>query len=139
MLSIRFGIFAGLTALALWGLFSLLENLSEPELLRSPKAVAVKGCDPIESDDAQRLCPQFFCQKALLDAKQVPVSSRFEVTVDTRDDTRQLVAGLARPLPPAGEQRFACLLEANKVVASRVIDARQMDELSSQPGNWTLE
>lgn len=139
MLSIRLAIFAGLFAVALSGLFWLLHNLGEPELLRSPKSAVVKGCDPMESDAARRLCPQFFCQKSVLDAKLVPVSSRFEVTVDTRDAARHLIGGLARPLPPAGELHFACLLEGGKVVATRIVDAARMDQLAAQPGDWTLE
>ena len=72
MLSLRLVIFAALFGVALWGLFSLLDNLREPELLRSAKAIVVKGCDPIESAEAQQLCPQLFCQKFLLDGRAVP-------------------------------------------------------------------
>lgn len=73
MLSLRLAIFAALSAVALWGLFSLLDTLREPELLRSPRAVVVKGCDPIESEQAARLCPQLFCQKSLLDARALQI------------------------------------------------------------------
>ncbi|WP_161828992.1 hypothetical protein, partial [Steroidobacter agaridevorans] len=63
MLPLRLAIFAGVFGIALSGLFWLLGNLEEPELLRSKKMVVVKGCDPIEGEDAARICPQLFCQK----------------------------------------------------------------------------
>ena len=37
MLSLRLAIFAASVGIALWALFSLLDNLREPELLRSDK------------------------------------------------------------------------------------------------------
>ena len=87
MLSLRLTIFAALFGIALWGLFSLLDTLREPELLRSEKSIVVKGCDPMDSAEAQQLCPQLFCQKFLLDGRGVPLRSVFKVTVDTRAGT----------------------------------------------------
>jgi hypothetical protein len=140
MQPLRLAIFAGVFGVALSGLFSLLENLSEPELLRSKKAVLVKGCAPIESEDAARLCPQLFCQKFLLDARAVELRSLFEVTVDQRSGGEHLIGGVARPFPAAQkkgpEQSFACLIENEKVVAGRVLEAMELEELSAQTESW---
>jgi hypothetical protein len=137
VLSLRLAIFAGLSAVALWGLFSLLENLREPELLRSTKAVIVKGCDPIESDDARRLCPQLFCQKALLDARAFPLKATFAITVDRRDGERQLVGGDVHA--DAATNQFACVIERNKVLNARVVAPSELAALMTQPGGWMLD
>ena len=111
VLSLRLVIFAALFGIALWGLFSLLDNLREPELLRSAKAVVVKGCDPIESDEAQQLCPQLFCQKFLLDARVLPLRSR--VQRDGRHASagnEQLIGGVVQTGAADSDQRFACIL-----------------------------
>jgi hypothetical protein len=140
MLPLRLAIFAALFGVALSGLFSLLDNLSEPELLRSKKAVIVKGCDPVEGENAARLCPQLYCQKFLLDARVVELRSRFEVTVDQRSGSEHLIGGVTRPFPAAQgkmpEQTFACLMENDKVVAGRVLQPLQLEELSTQTTNW---
>jgi hypothetical protein len=131
VLSLRLVIFAALSGVALWGLFSLLDNLREPELLRSPKAVVVKGCDPIESDDAVRLCPQLICQKALLDARIFPLRAQFEITVDRRTPSRQLIGGVVREnASEAG--RFACVVENNKATSARAVDPEDLDALANE-------
>ena len=137
MLSLRLLIFAGLFAVALWGLFSLLGNLREPELLRSTKAVVIKGCDPMESDDARRLCPQLFCQKALLETRAFPLKAAFAITVDRRDGERQLLGGDAHADAVSGQ--FACILERNKVLSARAVAASELAALMTQPGGWILE
>ncbi len=98
MLPLRLAIFAGIFGIALSGLFWLLGNLDEPELLRSKKVVIVKGCDPIEGEDAARICPQLFCQKHLLDTKVFELRYRFDVTVDERDGGEHLIGGTAEAL-----------------------------------------
>ncbi len=127
MLPLRLAIFAGVFGIALSGLFWLLGNLSEPELLRSKKAVVVKGCDPIEDENAARLCPQLFCQKYLLDTKAVPLRYRFEVTHDQRSGTQHLIEGIAKPYVAgkgdAAELRFSCELENERVVTGSAIAA----------------
>jgi hypothetical protein len=131
VLSLRLVIFAALSGVALWGLFSLLDNLREPELLRSPKAVVVKGCNPIESDDAVRLCPQLICQKALLDARIFPLRAQFEITVDRRTPSRQLIGGVVREnASEAG--RFACVVENNKATSARAVDPEDLDALANE-------
>ena len=135
MLSLRLAILLSLSGVALWGLFSLLENLREPELLRSPKAIVVKGCDPIETDEARRMCPQLFCQKALLDARVVPTQSSFETTLDRRTPEQQVIGGVARVAGSAATP-YACVLEHGKIVSARTIDAAEIDLLADEDGAW---
>jgi hypothetical protein len=139
MLPLRLGIFAAVFGIALSGLFWLLGNLSEPELLRSKKAVVVKGCDPIENQDAARLCPQLFCQKYLLDTKAVALRYRFEVTVDQRSDSEHLIGGIAKPFIDGKgaypDLHFACVLENEQVVSGRVVDAAELQELAAASGD----
>ena len=139
MLSLRFAIFAALSGIALWGLFALLDNLREPELLRSTKTVLVKGCDPIESPEAQRLCPQLFCQKFLLEGRGLPLRSVFKVTVDTRAGNEHLIGGIVQTGATAdSDRRFACLLRDHKVADGRIVDGAHLDALAAQPANWSL-
>jgi hypothetical protein len=140
MLSFRMILFCALAAICLWGLFDLLDNLKQPELLRSSKAVVVKGCDADAdaSDAASTLCPQLYCQKALLDAKAVALRSRFEITLDKTQDApprTHLVAGLARQRD-GSSQPFACLLDGHKVTASGAIVEQALHTLAEQPGDW---
>jgi hypothetical protein len=135
LLSLRLAIFLSLSGVALWGLFSLLENLREPELLRSPKAVVVKGCDPIETDEARRMCPQLFCQKALLDARVVSMQSQFETTLERRAPGERLIGGVARVAGSAAIP-YACVLEHGKVVSARTIDAAELDSLADEEDAW---
>ncbi|HEY0683761.1 MAG TPA: hypothetical protein VGD45_15620 [Steroidobacter sp.] len=136
MLPLRLAIFAAVFGIALSGLFWLLGNLSEPELLRSKKAVVVKGCDPIETEDAARICPQLFCQKFLLDSRVFELRYRFDVTVDKKSGAEQLIGGVAKPFvakPGDGPVRsFVCVLERNKVIEGRALDAVELDELAEQ-------
>mgnify|MGYP001082857402 CR=1 FL=1 len=135
MLPLRLAIFAGVFGITLSGLFWLLGNLSEPELLRSKKAVVVKGCDPIENEDAARICPQLFCQKYLLDTKAVALRYRFEVTVDQRSGTQHLIGGVAKPFIAGKgndpEVSFACVLENEKVLAGRTVAASELQALAA--------
>lgn len=140
MLPLRLTIFAAIFGIALSGLFWLLGNLSEPELLRSKKAVVVKGCDPIDGDDAARLCPQLYCQKYLLDSRAVELRYRFVVSVDQRSGAEHLIGGTARPYVAkpgdVPEHTFACLLEGDKVIAGRVVKPAELQELTAQPTTW---
>ena len=138
MLPLRLVIFAALSGIALWGLFSLLDNLREPELLRSTKAIIVKGCDPMESAQAQQLCPQLFCQKFLLDGHGLPLRSVFKVTVDTKADGEQLIGGVIHTGSVDNDQRFVCILHGQKVAAGQIVDDAQLEELAAQPADWSL-
>lgn len=132
MLPLRLAIFAGVFGIALSGLFWLLGNLQEPELLRSKKAVVVKGCDPIDGEDAARICPRLFCQKHLLDTKVFELRYRFDVTVDERSGSEHLIGGTARPFvakPGDGPERsFGCVLEGNQVIESYALTPAQLRE-----------
>jgi hypothetical protein len=135
MLPLRLAIFAAIFGIALSGLFWLLGNLSEPELLRSKKAVVIKGCDPIETDDAARLCPQLYCQKYLLDTKAVALRYRFDVTVDQRSGAEHLIGGVAKPYVAGKgnypDVNFACVLENQRVVAGRTVSASELQALAA--------
>jgi hypothetical protein len=125
MLSFRSILVIVAAGVFLWGLFSLLDNLQEPELLRSPKVIVVKGCEPMESEEAMRLCPELFCQKALLDGKYVPISTRFQVTkhenfVEEGSHVHQIIIGTGAQ-PNAPERWFECVMENSKVSSIRVL------------------
>jgi hypothetical protein len=138
VLPLRLIIFGALFGIALWGLFSLLENLREPELLRSTKAIVVKGCDPIESAQAQQVCPQLFCQKFLLDKRGLPLRSVFNVTVDTRADNEHLIGGIVQTGSADTDQRFACLLRDHKIADAQIVEGAHLEALAAQPANWSL-
>ena len=139
MLPLRLSIFAAVFGIALSGLFWLLGNLSEPELLRSKKAVVVKGCDPIDNEDAARVCPQLFCQKYLLDTRAVALRYRFDVTVDQKSGTQHLIGGIAKPFVAGKgnypELRFACVLENQQVVTGRIVDDAELQALAAGEQN----
>ncbi|HEY6644233.1 hypothetical protein [Povalibacter sp.] len=129
MLPFRLGIFVGVAALCLWGLFSLLDSLKEPGLLRTDKATVVKGCDSLDSNEAQQQCPVLFCQKALLDAKQAPLQAAFEMTIDTpRDDGQRLLAGTATA--DGNVSYFVCAMSALKVTEAQRIGQEEYEELT---------
>jgi hypothetical protein len=138
VLPLRLIIFGALFGIALWGLFSLLENLREPELLRSTKAIVVKGCDPIESAQAQQVCPQLFCQKFLLDKRGLPLRSVFNVTVDTRADNEHLIGGIVQTGSADTDQSFACLLRDHKIADGQIVEGAQLEALAAQPADWSL-
>jgi hypothetical protein len=138
VVSLRLVIFAAVSGIALWGLFSLLDNLREPELLRSAKTIIVKGCEPMESEQARQLCPQLFCQKFLLEGRGVPLRSVFKVTVDTTAGNEHLIGGIVQTGSADSDQRFACILRDHKVAAGRVVDGAHLEALAAQPSNWSL-
>lgn len=118
---VRVGVVAGLCAISLWGLFSLLDSLNEPGLLRTDKAAVVKGCDSLESQKAREQCPSFFCQKALIDAKVMPLTGRFELTLDeTYEDDARLIEG--RVTDGQRTIEVACELEGMKVIDAGAIE-----------------
>jgi hypothetical protein len=138
VLPLRLIIFGALFGIALWGLFSLLENLREPELLRSTKSIVVKGCDPIESAQAQQVCPQLFCQKFLLEKRGLPLRSVFNVSVDTRADNEHLIGGIVQTGSADTDQRFACLLRDHKIADGQIVEGAHLEALAAQPANWSL-
>jgi len=139
VLSLRLVIFAAISGIALWGLFSLLDNLREPELLRTAKVIVVKGCEPMESAQARQLCPQLFCQKFLLEGRRLPLRSMFKVTVDTTAGSEHLIGGIVQNGAADSDQRFACILHDRKVTEGELIDDEQLETLAAQPESWTLQ
>lgn len=96
MLPLRLGIVAGIAAVSLWGLFSLLDSLKEPGLLRTEKATVVKGCDSPDSAAARDQCASLFCQKALLDAQAMPPAARFELlSIEAYEGEERVITGRA--------------------------------------------
>ena len=138
MLSLRLVIFAAVSGIALWGLFSLLDTLREPGLLRSAKAIAVKGCEPMESEQARQLCPQLFCQKFLLEKRGLPLRSIFKVTVDKRAGREQLIGGVLQTGAAGSEQRFACVLHDDRVAGGGVVDAHRLNTLTQLAEAWPV-
>jgi hypothetical protein len=128
MLPVRLGVVTAIAALCLWGLFSLLDSLQEPGLLRSDKAVVVKGCDTLESDQAKRECPALLCEKALIDAKQVPLSARFQISINREDEGVRLIGGDVNgsAQPPT---YFICEVRGNRVEDARLVERAELDEL----------
>ena len=137
MLALRFALVGALGAIALWGLFSLLDNLKEPELLRSARAVVLKGCDPMETEEARNQCPGLRCQKALLDAKLVPLRARLKLQAERVSDGERLVVGIATSESPS-PQEFACVIQGDHVTSVRLLSSEDIDELLTQEGGWEL-
>jgi hypothetical protein len=139
VLPLRLAIFAALFGIALWGLFALLGNLREPQLLRSDKSILVKGCESLESGQAQSRCPQLWCQKFLLEGRSVPLRAVFKVTVDARAGGEHLIGGVVQSGAADSNQRFACILRDQKVAAGRLVDSARLEALAAQPANWSLQ
>src|SRR5688572_20948047 len=120
MLSFRLILTVAAAGIALWGLFSLLDNLGEPGLLRSPDRAIVKGCEKLDSEEAEQLCPPLFCQKALFDSKSFSQRSTLRVTADVSSGSERLIAVSASDgaaVPPGAE--FVCVMQRDKVLLSR--------------------
>ena len=138
MLPVRLAVVTGVAGVCLWGLFSLLETLKHPTLLRTKKAAIVSGCDSLDSDDAQRLCPGLLCMKAVLDAKLVDMSTPLASTIDKRNGPKQRLIAGSVGLTGNDARRFACVLDGTKVVAAKLLGGDELDELAGQPGDWSL-
>jgi hypothetical protein len=120
MLSLRMIIFAGIAGICLWGLFSLLDNLREPGLIRTAQGIAVKGCASLdEHPDAAKLCPAFLCQKALVDRKLARVEDRIEIAQDTGVGAQRTLTGRFVD----DERRFTCLIAGVTVTKAEVTGA----------------
>lgn len=128
MLSVRLALFTAIAGVCLWGLFSLLDTLNEPGLLRTEKAVVIKGCDTPDVQ-SKELCAQLRCQKSLLEQKRVPLRARFEMLplsgswIGGRalDAKNQAVLGFFACAPPGADQT------TNQ--AARWLDEQQFDAL----------
>jgi hypothetical protein len=118
MLSLRMIIVAGIAGICLWGLFQLLDNLKKPGLLRTTQSVAVKGCGSLDDHkDAAKLCPQFLCQKALIDKKLVPLDAQFTMSIDETSEGQRIVGG---HVANTG-QAFECTVAGLKVMDAQLV------------------
>jgi type III secretory pathway component EscS len=118
MLSLRMVIVAGIAGICLWGLFQLLDNLKEPGLLRTTKSVAVKGCSSLnDHKDAARLCPQFLCQKALIDKKLVSLDAQLTISIDETSEGQRVIGGNVS----STGQAFECNVAGLKVTDARLV------------------
>jgi len=134
MLPLRLGIVTAAAALCLWGLFSLLDSLREPGLLRSSKAIVVKGCESLQNEPARQQCPALFCEKALLDAKLLPLQAQFQIDLDRALEDRQHLI-LGRSQSATGQSvYFMCEMAELKVTDARLVERDEFDELGT-PGN----
>ena len=125
MLSVRLAVVTAIAGLCLWGLFSLLDNLNAPGLLRTEKAVVLKGCDTPRAEDRE-LCAQLRCQKSLLEARRVPLRARFDMQLSRGG----WIGG--RALDAKGQNLlgyFACSLQGTNVAAAQWLDERQFNAL----------
>ena len=126
MLSIRMIVFAGIGGICLWGLFSLLENLKEPALLRTTKGVAVKGCADLSAHaDAPKLCPGYLCQKALFDRKLAAADNKAEITSDTSEGQDRVIEGRLQNT----NETFQCVVNGVTVRTAELTPASQLDEI----------
>jgi hypothetical protein len=137
VLALRFALVGSLGAIALWGLFSLLDNLKDPELLRSARAVVLKGCDPMETAEAKQRCPGLRCQKALLDAKLVSLQATLTLQNERVSADERLVTGIAMPESDAPQQ-FACVVEGNQVSSVQLLSSEEIGDLLTEDGGWDL-
>lgn len=140
MLSFRMILTVIAAGLCLWGLFSLLDNLNEPGLLRSEDRAVVKGCDSLDSEETLQACPPLLCQKALFDAKSFPARSILKVTVDLTNGPQRLIAVSADDsanTPAANE--FICVMRREKVLLSRAATPAEIEGAVAMQGGWLEE
>jgi hypothetical protein len=139
VLPLRLLIVISLFGVALWGLFSLLENLREPELLRSAQAVVVKGCDSLETAEARAACPTLFCEKAVLDRRMAPLNARFEITFDEGNEALRVIGGLSRTPSSTQSAAFACVLKRNQLTAVQSVSESELRALTLESAAWLVE
>jgi hypothetical protein len=140
MLNLRSGLVLTAAALCLWALYSLLNSLKEPGLLRSEKAAVLKGCDALDDLEIRKQCMPLICQKALLDSKVVPWNARFTVEehrASAADVRFELVSGAVSTGAESREQQFGCLIRDNRVLLSDVFDVEALqafvDDVDDDP------
>lgn len=125
--------------LCLWGLFSLLDTLNEPGLLRSEDRAVVKGCDTLDSEETLQACPPLLCQKALFDAKSFPARSALHVTADVTSGSERLIAVSAGSSADAPANEFICVMRREKVLLSRAATPGEIQDAVAMQGGWLEE
>lgn len=138
MLSFRLVLVTAAAGLCLWGLFSLLDNLKEPGLLRSETAIVVKGCDTLDSEETRRLCPPLLCQKALFDAKAFPLRGAVIVATDRIAAEERLIAGVvhASLKDPNLLGHFVCVAQGERIALARAASAAEIADAEALDGGW---
>lgn len=144
MLSLRSIVFTTISGISLWGLFSLLVAMREPGLLSADRNPilkgAIKGCETLNTAETRSVCPQLFCQRAVIEARLVSHKSRFAVTVDkyTGEGTRLIGGAVSDRDPDDPDARFLCLLSDDRVVAVKVMDLEEFNDLAAHPKKWVV-
>jgi hypothetical protein len=129
MLSVRLAVVTAIAGLCLWGLFSLLDNLQAPGLLRTEKAVVLKGCDEPHASERD-LCAQLRCQKSVLEQRRVPLRARFQV----ERPSGRWIGGHA--MDARGQSvlgYFACEQHAGRIGPAQWLTREQFDALPTSP------
>src|SRR5687767_9053451 len=139
MLSFRFIVLTSAASVCLWGLFSLLDALGDPGTLRAETNSEIRGCELLDNDESRAVCPQLFCQRAVIQTKQVSYKSRFAVTVDREEGGKRLIGGsVSNKAPTDPSAAFICVLENTRIVAVKVTSRAGLEELAAQSGDWRL-
>lgn len=136
MLSFRLMLTIVAAGIALWGLFSLLDNLSEPGLLRSADRAVVKGCEALDSEEKEASCPPLLCQQALFNAKSFSQRSALSVTADRSRSGQRLIAVSATDGPGASPMQFVCVMKRDKVLLSRPARPDEVQQALASDGDW---
>jgi hypothetical protein len=135
MLSFRMILTIVAAGIALWGLFSLLDNLKEPGLLRSADRAVVKGCDSLETEEARRSCPPLICQRELFNAKRFSQRSLLSVTADATRGPHRLI-GVSATERDAAPAQFVCVMHREKVLLARPAQADEIERVLTSDRDW---
>jgi hypothetical protein len=135
MLSFRLMLALVVAGIALWGLFSLLDNLNEPGLLRSADRAVVKGCETLDSEETEQMCLPLFCQRALFNARSFSQKSVLRVTADMQRGTQRLI-GVSATDAGAAPAEFVCVMQRDKVLLSRPARSDEIQKAASAEGDW---
>jgi hypothetical protein len=135
MLSFRLMLASVAAGIALWGLFSLLDNLNEPGLLRSADRAVVKGCETLDSEETEQMCPPLFCQRALFNARSFSQKSVLRVTVDMQRGAQRLIAVSATDAGAAPAE-FVCVMQRDEVLVSRPARSDEIQKAAAAGGDW---
>lgn len=134
MLTFRFAMVSTAAGLALWALFSLLDALREPGMLSADSRTVIKGCEVLDNEETRAVCPQLFCQQAVIETRQVSHKSRFAVTVDKQAEGKRYIGGNVSgkdPSDPAAS--FMCVIEDARIVNVKVTNRAGLAALAARP------
>lgn len=139
MLSFKIFIATIFAGACVWGLVSWVSSSRVPAAMDGASASVIRGCESLDSDETRAVCPQLFCQQAVILTKKVPYKSRFAVTVDKEDGRRRLIGGdVSDQAPTDPTASFACVLEGARVIHVAVSDRASLEEIAAKPGGWSF-